>query len=262
MTPSGIGKDMVPAEGRFHELGAFAIPDVAGRRRIRAYVHPRTPKRGPGRPLLIVFDGQNVFGDEGSFAGGHHLHRAIDAYAAKRARPPVVVAIDHGGTERIRELSPFRDPRHGGGNAPALLSWIAHQLVPQLRRHFDVATTAERTFLAGSSLGGLAALYGHFQFPKVFGGAIAMSPSLWFARNQMLQFVSASERPSTSRVYLDAGRREARGHTLRLATSLSATLARRGYGARDLKLRDDPRGGHNEKAWRRRWPAALRFMLA
>jgi hypothetical protein len=29
-------------------------------------------------PTLYLFDGQNVFGDEGSFAGGWHTHAAVD----------------------------------------------------------------------------------------------------------------------------------------------------------------------------------------
>jgi enterochelin esterase-like enzyme len=247
-------------QGRLYDLGLFDIPGIASHRRIRAYVHPRRPRKPSPRPLLVVFDGQNVFGDQGSFAGGWYLHEAIDAYAKRRARSPIVVAIDHGNAARIDELTPFHDGKHGG-KADELIGWIAGYLVPRLRNELDVVTTPKDTVLAGSSLGGLAAMYGHFRFPEVFGGAIAMSPSFWFAGRRIFEFVGQQGTPWTSKVYLDAGRREMRGGMSMMATQMATLLEGRGYGKDRLKLRDDPRGGHDERSWRRRMPGALRFMF-
>ncbi|MFI5303089.1 MAG: alpha/beta hydrolase [Polyangiales bacterium] len=247
-------------QGRLYDLGSFDIPGVASQRRIRAYVHPRRSSRPSPRPLLVVFDGQNVFGDEGSYAGGWYLHHAIDRYAKRRARPPVVIAIDHGNDARIDELAPFHDGVRGG-KAEALIGWVASVLVPGLRGELDLVTTPQGTVLAGSSLGGLAAMYGHFKFPETFGGVIAMSPSFWFAGRRIFEFVGQQATPWTSKVYLDAGRREMRGAAVQMTTEMAKHLVGRGYGSDRLKLRDDPRGGHDERAWRRRLPGALRFMF-
>ena len=96
------------ATGEIIELGRFDIPHVALQRRVRAYLPARRPKRATPRPALFLFDGQNIFDDAGSFAGAWNAHLAVDRYAARRANPPVVIAIDHGHRARIDELTPFR----------------------------------------------------------------------------------------------------------------------------------------------------------
>ena len=68
-------------------------------RRVRIHVPPGVER---GAPLLVLFDGQNVFGDEGSYAGGWHADAAADALPST-VRRPIVVGIDHGGVDRIRD---------------------------------------------------------------------------------------------------------------------------------------------------------------
>lgn len=245
-----------PPTGELVELGRFDIPHIAHRRRVRAYLPARRPKRATPRPLLVLFDGQNVFDDEGSFAGGWHAHRAVDRYAARRANPPVVVAIDHGHEARIRELTP-----RGDGGVEALVAWVARTLVPAARAELGLTSEPHGTVLGGSSLGGLAALYAHYRFPEVFGGAMGMSPSLWAGREAIGALVTAEGLPWTSKVYLDAGEREAGGKTLAAAAQLAGVLRARGYTREKLRLRADKRGAHNERAWRRRLPGALRFLF-
>ena len=83
-----------------HLLGPFDIPRI-GPRRVRVYLPPGRKAPSP-RPVLYVFDGQNVFDDGPSFAGGWHLHHTAPRLATQRREAPVVIGIDHGGVERIR----------------------------------------------------------------------------------------------------------------------------------------------------------------
>lgn len=205
----------------------------------------------------MLFDGQNVFEDEPSYAGGWHAHKAVERLSRRRARP-VVVAINHGGQERIRELSPWNV--HGTqGHLDHLLDWLVQALLPRVRATFGVGSGPASTLVGGSSMGGLAALYAHFHRPEVFGGALAMSPSLWFAQRHIFGWLGATPTPWTSRIYLDCGAKEARGAMLTLARSLAEQLRHRGYSSKNLRFREDLHGAHNERAWRRRLPSALRF---
>ncbi len=243
--------------GRFEELGRYSIYGLDGTRRVLAYV-PRGfgggTARGAVRPVLYMFDGQNVFGDAGSFAGGWHAHLATEKLSPRNNFTPIVVAIDHGGAKRIEELGrPEVTDR--------LLHWMGERLVPEVRAKFHTSEGPVGGVVAGSSMGGLAALYAHFRRPDLFGGAIAMSPSLFFAGRQGMNFIRASHRPGLSRIYLDCGAREAGGRMARLSEELGRELRRRGWDERALKVRIDPRGAHTESAWRRRLPAALRFMF-
>ena len=249
--------------GTFVELDPIT-PRGLGARRVRAYVP--APRAGDGkRPVLVLFDGQNVFDDRGSFAGGWFAHDAVDKLGRWRPTPPLVVAIDHGHHARIDELTPFSDGRRGG-KLDALSDAVVGQLLPRLHARFDLVYGPGGHYLGGGSLGGLAALYMHMRRPEVFGGAIAMSPSLWFTRARLDVFVRSQGNPYRSRVYLDAGAREGRGHTATLVRTLGSHLRARGWGLpaekRDLRVlvRVDPKGRHDEGSWRRRLPKALRFV--
>ncbi len=246
--------------GQLVELGHFDIPEIALRRRVRAYLPARRPKRATPRPVLVLFDGQNVFDDVGSFAGAWHAHHAVDRYAARRANPPVVLAVDHGHHARIDELAPFRDGHRGGGG-DALARWIAGSLLPRVRTALDLSDDPALTVIGGSSLGGLAALYAHLRYPEVFGGALCMSPSLWFARGAMADLVARVELPRTSKIYLDVGGRESRHGMIATATQMARLLMMRGYGDDRLRFKVEASGRHNERAWRRRLPGALRFLF-
>jgi predicted alpha/beta superfamily hydrolase len=223
---------------------------------------------GVKRPLLVMFDGQNIFGHHGSFAGGWHVHDAVAKFAQTRRPPaPIVVGIAHGGLARIDELSPFSDGKRGG-KLDALVGTIVDELLPRAHSRFDLGYGPGSHFIGGSSLGGLASLYAHFQRPEVFGGCMAMSPSLWFTRVRFAQWVAAQSVPLRSRVYLDMGPFEGNGKSLPLTEAFAERLRVRGWGEPsergDLRvmMRPDMRGRHDEKAWRRRFPKALAFLMA
>lgn len=238
-------------------LGPFPVPHLAARR-VRIHL-PSHAGEGPP-PLLVMFDGQNVFHDEPSFAGGWHLHATARKIATKRRLEPAVVGVDHGGVDRIHELVPWPAAR-SHGKLDHLLDWVTGFLMPMLARDHGLAPDIGQRIIGGSSLGGLAALYAHHRHPEVFGGVMAMSPSLWIGGQRIFDLVSSTSKPWTSRIYLDAGAHEAGGSMARAAERMAALLSSRGYGKDALRFRRDPSGKHTERDWRRRAPAALRFLL-
>jgi predicted alpha/beta superfamily hydrolase len=204
-----------------------------------------------------MFDGQNVFHDETSFVGAWRLHQVIDRLG--RARPvPIVAAVDHGGSARLAELSAW-PVRGGEGRAEAFVGWLTRDLVADLRRRYAIVPGPAGVALGGSSLGGLAALYGHARFPEIVGGALAFSPSLWVGGGAAIRFFADAPRPWTSRIYLDAGDREPTAMGAH-ARTLGGILRERGYDDGSLLVRSDPKGRHDEASWRRRASSALRFM--
>ncbi|MRG95368.1 alpha/beta hydrolase [Polyangium spumosum] len=240
-----------------HLLGPFHVPGLSARH-VRVYVPPRRGTAKP--PVFYLFDGQNLFHDEPSFAGGWHLHEVAGRLAARGERVPVIVGIDHGGHERIDELSPF--PTHGGaGRLELLLDWMRGGLGPHIEHHFGVSTDPLDTGVGGSSMGGLAALYVHHRAPDRFGLVMSMSPSLQIGQGALFGWLDGHPRPRASRIYLDAGAQEAGGGLLRAAERLAETFARRGYDASSLKFVAAKRGAHDEKSWRRRAPGAIRFLF-
>lgn len=243
--------------GEVNVLGPFETPGLAPRC-VRVYL-PRdyTPER-PSL-ALYMFDGQNVFDDAPSFSGGWHLHEAVERLARAGRPVPVAVGIDHGGEERIRELSPF-EIFDKPGQAPLLLEWITGSLMPVLGAELNLVPGPPGAVIGGSSMGGLCSLWSHFHHQRAFGGALVMSPAFWVADQVIFADIRKQPTPELSRIYLDAGGREDKGRLLPLVAAMAIHLADRGYDSDHLMWRPDARGGHNEASWRRRLPKALRFL--
>ncbi len=247
-----------PPPGRFETLGSWHPPGFA-RRVVTAYV-PADHIADGTRPTLFLFDGQNVFDDTYSFAGGWYAHQAVDALPRGTCNVPVVVGIPHGGDQRFDELVPWKLPQ-GGGHLASFLAWVVSTVVPEAQTRYGTAPGPLGAVVGGSSLGGLAALWAHFHHVDTFGGALAISPSLWPANRAIFKDAAAFQPPAVSRLYLDCGAKEAGGRMLPLVRQMDVVLKAKHYSAKQLKFRADPRGQHNERAWRRRLPAALRFMF-
>jgi len=238
-------------------LGPFSLPSLKPRY-ARVYIPP--PRAHGPRPILYLFDGQNMFHDEPSYAGGWHLHKTADRLVARGERVPILVGIDHGGEARIDELSPFPN-QQSQGQLDILLDWMTQELVPLIAREHGASIDPCDTGIGGSSMGGLAALYAHFRHPDRFGRAMSMSPSLFVGDGALFDYIASRPRPPDSRIYLDAGALEARGHLLASATRLANQLRDRGYDDRSLLFVASKRGAHSEKHWRRRAPRAISFLF-
>ena len=245
------------AAGQVNVLGPFEVPGFKPRH-VRVYL-PRdyTPERT--WRALYLFDGQNLFGDEGSFSGGWHVHEAVEGLARSRRPVPVVVGIDHGGEERITELNPFTLAGTPGRLA-AFTAWVTGELMPALRAELELVDPPFGAMIGGSSMGGLAALWAHFHHPESFGGALVISPSFWMDNQKIFEDIAGQPSPEISRIYLDAGAREGKGVLLPVVAAMAAHLHRRGWDDDRLLWRPDARGTHNEASWRRRLPKALRFL--
>ena len=178
---------------------------------------------------------------------------------AKSRPAPIIVGIEHGGETRAEELVPFATPGIHG-RADIFLDWVVRDIIPMVRHDYRVIDGPAGVLVGGASLGGLAALYAHHRRPDVVGGALAMSPSLWVGRGALLSYVEREPVPWTSKIYLDTGANRGRRADGRGGCAVSRSSSRpRGYGKDKLLVRIDKRGVHNERSWRRRLPAALRF---
>ncbi len=257
MNTSTRPKTRTRANCQLVNLGPVEIPHV-GPRLIRVALPPGYDQSRKHHPLLLMWDGQNVFDDGPSFAGGWHVHTAVARRAARGKVAPVVVGLDHGGADRIRELAPWSPV--GTSVTDHLLAWVTKTLVPALVWQFRLNAMPGGVTVGGSSLGGLTALYAHLKHPDVFGNALVMSPSLFLGRNAIFDVLKNTPKPWHTKVYLDAGGREAGGKLQRLTQRMRDALEAQGWHRHELQYRVVKTHDHNEQAWRRRMPRALKFL--
>ena len=209
-------------------------------------------------PTVYMQDGQNLSDPAIAFAGQTwNLHEGI-GWLAARGIEPIVVGI-HNTPARLAEYSPFPDARHGGGDGDRYARFLMDTLKPRIDAAYRTRRERDATVVAGSSMGGLIALYLYFRRPSPFGCAAVISPSIWFAGRAVLTFVERA-RQTRGRIYLDVGTAEGRG-TLKNARVLNRLLRRKGYRKDTLRFVEAEGHQHREADWAWRLPQALDFLL-
>jgi predicted alpha/beta superfamily hydrolase len=211
-------------------------------------------------PVIYMQDGQNLFDDGTSYAGSWGLSEELMS-ASRLGANAIIVGVYHASQHRVAEYSPFVDARVGGGEASAYLGWLCDVLRPVINERYRTLPSREQTGVAGSSMGGLFALFAVFERRDVFGFGAIMSPSLWFAHGAVFDWLRGQPY-SDARIYLDVGAREGE-RTLANAQRLRDMLVTKGYvpGER-LRWVEDAIGVHHESAWGRRFRKALPALLS
>ena len=246
------------------------VPGIPGRE-IVVYLPPSlaAAKAGARRyPVLYFHDGQNVFDDRASFAGEWHADETLEQLAGEGIEA-IAVAVANDGNARMDEYNPWRSAtnwkgepgRIVGGKGDAYLDWLVGSVKPLIDRSFPTLAEREATGIVGSSMGGLISLYALFVQRAVFGLAGVMSPSVRWNDFAVVRLIEEAPLPPT-RIHLDMGGREWRGMVPDARRVRDALLARGWQLGRDLHYVEEPYARHNEGAWARRLPDALRFLLA
>ncbi len=257
--------------GNVQVMGDVESPQLGNARDLLVYLPP-SYKTGESRyPVIYLHDGQNLFDAVTSFAGEWLVDETMEALS-EEGYEAIMVGISNT-KDRLNEYSPFRDGKRGGGRGDLYLDFIVQTVKPLIDSSLRTLADRENTGIMGSSMGGLISLYAFFRRSQIFGFAGAMSPSLWFGRDAIYDYIENV--PFTSgRIYLDAGTREyGEGHrwtsipwrSRRYYASIrrmNRLLARKGYRPRrELLYVEEQWANHEEAAWARRLPQALRFLL-
>jgi predicted alpha/beta superfamily hydrolase len=225
--------------------------------------------RAPDRryPVLYFMDGQNVFDEKTSYIGVKWAADEALEKLAKDGVEAIAVAVYNDGDERMQEYNPWRSSlkwrgrtHPTGGKGDAYLDWLVGTVKPLIDRSFPTRAERMATGIIGSSMGGLIALYALFGQRAVFGLAGVMSPAVHWSDYRVVTLIEEAPLPP-ARIHLDMGWREWRGATRDVRKVRDALLARGFELGRDLHYVEERSARHNEAAWARRLPDALRFLL-
>jgi predicted alpha/beta superfamily hydrolase len=209
-----------------------------------------------------MFDGQNVFDARTSFSGEWRVDEALEAgIPAGRVAPIIVVAVDNGGASRVDEYTPWVgtfNGQPGGGGGVEHLRVIAEVLKPWVDQNHRTLPGPESTGLAGSSLGGLMGVSAAYTRPDVFGRVAALSPSVWWSGERLVEFVTQQPKPAV-RLWTDMGTAE--GSIAPFRRLRAALLADGFVEGADLRTVEVAGAGHIEAAWAARMPDVLAYLF-
>jgi enterochelin esterase family protein len=197
----------------------------------------------------VVFDGDNYLDDE-EVGLPATLNNLI---AASKIPSTVAVMVYNVDDRRLKDL--LLNEEFAG--------FVAKELVPWVREHYNVSTGASQAVFTGHSAGGVAAVFMGLRYPKVFGNVLSQSGAVWWSPEMDLGSYDATEEAnwlarqfiatprSDARFYLDAGTFEgdtsARGSGILEANrQLRDVLLAKGY---EVHYRQFV-GGHDFVSWR------------
>lgn len=259
-----IGERGSMSQGQLRKHSAFRSRFLPTPRDLIVYLPP-TYDGDPGRrfPALYLQDGQNLFDPATSFIPGMdwHVGQTADGLIdAGRIEPLIIVGIYNTGDKRIREYTPSRDKKLGGGSADRYGGMLLEEIKPFMESQYRISSDGASTGIGGSSLGGLLALYLGLKYPQHFGRLAALSPSLWWNKRWILEYAARRRLRFRPRIWLDAGTQEG-GATLDNARKFRDTLLKRGWETgTSLQFQEIEGGQHNEAAWAKRVGPFLQFL--
>ena len=238
----------------------LAMPGLGRERTLRLYLPPSYESAPTRRyPVLYMHDAQNLFDDATSNFGEWGVDETLDDFARTRGFEAIVVGIDHGGEERIHELSPWTNPKYGPAQGEQYMAFVVDTVKPWIDAHYRTQPGRASTAIVGSSLGALASHYALLRYPQVFGKAAIFSPSYLYAGEVWAQ-TAAHPWPSGTRTYFYIGGREG-DESLPDLDRMIALLRTQDHGARDIAVHVEPDAQHNERAWRAEFPRAVAWLF-
>jgi enterochelin esterase-like enzyme len=246
-------------------------------------------------PVLYVQDGQNLFDARRvPFGAAWEIDASLSRLIDAGRIPPIMAVGVACSSDRFLEYAPAlilnrapvpaRDAVEtawgGSAQSSAYAELVVHRIKPFVDAAFATLPGAATTFVAGASMGGVAAIELLARHPDVFAGAAALSAHLsllpvdetetmpeGFA-DQMAAAVGAfalADLPAAGRhrLWLDRSELDIDRFYGPSHRALIEAMIILGYQLdQDLAVHNFPGVGHNEAAWRDRLDEALAFLLA
>jgi predicted alpha/beta superfamily hydrolase len=252
------------SDGQLRRHENFRSKFLRNQRNLVVYLPPGYDEQPQRRfPVLYLHDGQNLFDGSTSYIQGQDWHVGPTADAeiqAGRVEPLIIVGIYNTGKARIREYTPTRVPRLGGGRADRYGRFLLEEVMPFVYREYRAETGPGRTGIGGSSLGGLVSLYLGMSRSDVFGRVAALSPSVWWNQRVIHKFAASVPLHSRPRIWLDIGSREGPRIVEDVERYRDVLMQRGWQTGRDLHYERVEGAEHNELAWAQRVGPFLRFL--
>lgn len=203
-------------------------------------------------PLLIVFDGE-------AYMEVVSTRRILDNMIADKVIPPLI-AVFVGSIDietRCKEL-PCYDP---------FIETIVKEMIPWIKDEYTISLKPTDIIAAGSSYGGLAAIYAAIKYPEIIGNVLSMSGAFWWHPEDSPKtswIITKMEKspPLPIKLYLDAGTLEddaRQGSPSILTTNrqMSEVLQKKGYTFRYVEFG----GAHEYISWQGNLSSGLIFLI-
>ncbi len=233
----------------------FNMPQLNRERTIRVLL-PRNYYESDSRyPVIYMQDGQNLFDPTTAFNGNDwKIPPTLSKLSLKKQA--IIVGIDNGEVDRMSEYAPFKRSKYKS-EGDKYIQFIIETLKPFIDSEYKTLPQREMTGIAGSSMGGLIALYAGLKYGEIFGKVGVLSPSIWF-NPQVLNLVENVS--IKSQFYIAGSKNEMRGMESTLQ-NVYRTFSKAGFTDELLRVVVRDRGKHNETMWRNEFKKMYEWLV-
>lgn len=236
--------------------------------------------------VLYMHDGQMLFDASKTWnKQAWDVHLSVDRLVRSgKIADTIVVGVWNNGALRYTEYFPEKflqflpeEPRaeyiqevmSGAPRADNYLKFLVRELKPLIDARYSTRTDPRGTFVMGSSMGGLISLYAMGEYPRVFGGAAALSTHwIGYGKNPAWIPLAAGHylrqyraNPADHRLYMDHGTTELDASYGPFQMLMDHIVRERGFDTSNSMSRVFEGEGHNERAWAARLEIPLMFLL-
>jgi len=257
--------------GNIEYLTDFNMPQLNRKSNISIYLPPSyTSDDSTSYPVLYMLDGQNVFDEFTAYNGEWKIDEIMEKLISENKIKEIIVVAIPNGERRFNEYVPWDyvnrftgEDNVEKGEGQNTIQFITNTLKPIIDEKYRTRTDVKNTGFAGSSLGGIMALYAGIEYSNTFGFIGAFSPTLALMNEKnedvLLKAIQKNKHIGDSRIYFDMGKMEYNGYEG--TELLEKTLLENGIKRSRIKLVKDDLGRHCEEDWSKRFPGAIRWML-
>jgi predicted alpha/beta superfamily hydrolase len=251
---------------RYHDVSGASVG--LRDRRLIVYLPPGYDTQVDRRyPVLYMQDGNNLMNARTSFGG---VEWGVDETAQRLIQAgqmePIIIVGVYNTEDRIAEYTPVPMAPYGGGRAEDYGRLLEEVVKPLIDNTYRTKPEPEFTGVAGSSLGGLVSMYFGLTRSDTFRRLGVVSPSVWWANQDIVARVNATPGKLPLRIWVDIGTAEEGFSTGPLQRVVEARLLRDSLVAKGWVLGEDlaylevEGGRHNEAAWAARTEFILRYL--
>jgi predicted alpha/beta superfamily hydrolase len=247
----------------------FTLPQFARSSDIDVYL-PKSYQHNTDKtyPVLYMLDGQNIFNAQSAHSDEWRIDELLEELTSAGTLNEMIVVAVPNSPERWVEYNPWafkdRDGKATQGQGELTIRSIKDTLKPFIDSSYRTDPQPASTGLAGSSLGGLMAIYAALEHSDTFGFTAAFSPALAIenmeGKNVLFEAIKHQKTIGNSKIYFDIGQMEYGNYEQ--IEHLNSLLLKQGFKPENLKLVKDDVGRHCEVDWSRRFPAALEWLQA
>lgn len=238
----------------------FHIPQLDRNRRIWVCLPIDYYTSDKTYPVIYMHDAQNLFDPtQNEFGFEWQVDESLSTLQEYGDFGVIVVAIDHAGKERINEFSPWKNPKHGGGDGERYVNFIVNTLKPFIDYYFRTKPGREYTGMIGSSLGGFVTLYAGIQHQDIFSKLGIYSPSFWFSK-EIFKLVEEKGKQYDMRIYIMGGEKESENMRKHMEM-MEKTLIDSGFDKDEMKVLIKPEVEHSEYFWSIEFPETYLWLF-